>query len=147
MDASLRELWRDAGLSRRLALIAVGGFGRGELYPQSDVDVLVLLPSGLPHRGERLVEEFISRLWDVGLELGHSVRTVEECREEAAKDVTVQTALFETRLIAGSLGLFQELLKPCMRTSIHRPFSTRSGSSKNSVTANTRTAPTAWNPI
>jgi [protein-PII] uridylyltransferase len=109
VDASLRELWRDAGLSRRLALVAVGGFGRGELYPQSDVDVLVLLPSGLPQRGERLVEEFIGRLWDVGLDLGHSVRTIDECREEAAKDVTVQTALAEARLIAGSRRLFQKL--------------------------------------
>ena len=109
VDASLRELWRDAGLSRRLALVAVGGFGRGELYPHSDVDILVLLPSGLPHHGERLVEEFIGRLWDVGLDIGHSVRSVNECREEAAKDVTVQTALFEARLIAGNRGLFQEL--------------------------------------
>ena len=77
VEASLRELWRESHLPRQLALVAVGGFGRGELYPHSDVDVLVLLPHALDPTGIAQVEQFIGRLWDVGLELGHSVRTVE----------------------------------------------------------------------
>jgi len=109
VEACLRELWRDAGLPRSLALVAVGGFGRGELYPHSDVDVLLLLPPGLDAGGEAGVERFVGRLWDIGIELGHSVRTVEQCREEAAKDVTVQTSLLEARLIAGSRALFGSL--------------------------------------
>ena len=109
VDASLRELWRESRLPRQLALVAVGGYGRGELYPHSDVDVLCLLPHALDPAEAARVEAFIGRLWDVGLELGHSVRTVEECRDEAAKDVTVQTSLLEARLIAGSRTLFGEL--------------------------------------
>jgi len=109
VEATLRELWRESGLPRELALVAVGGFGRGELYPHSDVDVLVLLPHALDPAGAARVERFIGRLWDVGLELGHSVRTVAECRDEAAKDVTVQTSLLEARLITGSRTLFTQL--------------------------------------
>jgi [protein-PII] uridylyltransferase len=109
VDAALRELWHEAGLPRNLALVAVGGYGRGELYPRSDVDVLVLLPHALAPAAAARVEQFIGRLWDVGLELGHSVRTVDECRDEAAKDVTVQTSLLEARLIAGSRTAFGQL--------------------------------------
>ena len=109
VDAALRELWRDAALPRSLALVAVGGYGRGELYPHSDVDVLVLLPRAPDPAAAARVEQFVGRLWDVGLELGHSVRTVNECRDEAAKDVTVQTSLLEARWIAGSRTAFGSL--------------------------------------
>jgi [protein-PII] uridylyltransferase len=108
VDAALRDLWRDADLPRSLALIAVGGYGRGELYPHSDVDVLILLPGRLERTDEQAVEQFVGQMWDVGLELGHSVRTVGQCVEEAAKDITVQTALLEARLLGGSRGLFRE---------------------------------------
>jgi [protein-PII] uridylyltransferase len=120
VDAALRELWRDADLPRSLALVAVGGLGRGELYPHSDVDVLLLLPPGLDPSGEAGVERFVGRLWDIGIELGHSVRTVEQCREESAKDVTVQTSLLEARLIAGSRALFGSL-----RDRLQRSFDTQ----------------------
>jgi len=106
VDACLRELWLGAGLAPNLALVAVGGYGRGELYPYSDVDILVLLPDGVAATDEQAVERFVGRLWDTGLELGHSVRTVGQCREEAEKDLTVQTSLLEARLIAGSRALF-----------------------------------------
>jgi [protein-PII] uridylyltransferase len=117
VDRCLRELWRDAGLPRSLALVAVGGYGRGELYPHSDVDVLLLLPPELDAAEQSGVERFVGRLWDVGIELGHSVRSVEQCREEAAKDVTVQTSLLEARLIAGSRALFRAL-----HDRLHRSF-------------------------
>ncbi len=114
VDRCLRELWGAVGLPRSLALVAVGGYGRGELYPHSDVDVLVLLPPTLAAEARASVEEFVGTLWDVGLELGHSVRTVEQCREEAAKDLTVQTSLLEARLIAGNralVGQFHDALR------------------------------------
>ncbi len=106
-DQTLRTLWDEAGFGQQLALIAVGGFGRGELFPFSDVDVLLLLPeeAGAGVEPARL-EAFIGHCWDAGLEIGSSVRTVEECLAEAAKDVTVQTSLLESRLVAGDKRLY-----------------------------------------
>ena len=110
-DDALRGLWALGGFDGRLALAAVGGYGRGELFPCSDVDVLLLLPEGSdPARDEALrqrIERFISQCWDIGLEIGSSVRTVEQCLATAQGDVTVQTALLEARLVAGDRKLFR----------------------------------------
>ena len=111
-DDTLKALWHDADFGQELALAAVGGFGRGELFPYSDVDVLLLLPSGHadcidPGR----IEAFIGRCWDAGLEIGSSVRTIDECLSEAEKDVTVQTSLLESRLIAGDKKLYTTFRK------------------------------------
>ncbi|HEY9239182.1 MAG TPA: [protein-PII] uridylyltransferase, partial [Burkholderiaceae bacterium] len=87
---------------------AVGGYGRGELFPQSDVDVLVLLPPSAG--GDALkasIEAFITACWDIGLEIGSSVRTVGECIAMAKTDVTVQTALLESRYLCGSRRVFK----------------------------------------
>ena len=106
IDRTLRSLWREAALPASLALAAVGGYGRGELFPYSDVDLLVLLPSE-PDAGLRSkLEALIGSLWDAGLEPGHSVRTVGECVSESAKDITVQTSLLEARWLAGSRSVF-----------------------------------------
>ncbi|WP_295524748.1 [protein-PII] uridylyltransferase [uncultured Pseudacidovorax sp.] len=109
-DAALRALWQDAGFGDELALVAVGGYGRGELFPYSDVDVLLLLPAGSELEAARL-EAFIGRCWDAGLEIGSSVRTLDECLSESAKDVTVQTALLESRHVCGSKRLFTAFRK------------------------------------
>ncbi len=110
VDALLIQLWQQAGLAQDFALVAVGGFGRGELFPHSDVDVLVLLPDGqTPDNTTGLkekIETFIGSCWDSGLETGSSVRTVSECLAESAKDITVQTSLLESRLITGNTQLF-----------------------------------------
>jgi [protein-PII] uridylyltransferase len=107
IDGLLREVWEAAALPQTFALVAVGGYGRGEQFPFSDVDVLVLLPSEPPAEAAApALESFIGRLWDLGMELGHSVRTLQQCAEEAAKDITVQTALLEARLIRGSRSSF-----------------------------------------
>ncbi|WP_374666963.1 [protein-PII] uridylyltransferase [Ramlibacter sp.] len=118
VDDLLRALWVRAGLPEGLALVAVGGFGRGELYPHSDVDVLLLLPesaSGAPAEPDdelrRRIEAFIGSCWDAGLEIGSSVRTVAECVAQAAGDVTVQTSLLESRLVTGAQPLYKSFVK------------------------------------
>src|SRR6202142_8773 len=108
IDLLLRTLWQSrlsGELAARLALVAVGGYGRGELHPCSDVDLLVLVPSPLAEGERASVEQLVSFLWDIGLEGGHSVRTVAECAEESAADVGVMTTLMESRRIAGDLQL------------------------------------------
>ncbi|MGA8785305.1 MAG: [protein-PII] uridylyltransferase [Polaromonas sp.] len=112
-DTALQLLWQRAAFPPSACLVAVGGFGRGELFPHSDVDVLLLLPDGTRIEDDPVLkakaESFISNCWDSGLEIGSSVRTAADCVEEAAKDVTVQTALLEVRLIAGSKNNFLNL--------------------------------------
>ena len=106
IDRTLRSLWKEAALPGSLALAAVGGYGRGELFPHSDVDLLVLLPCEPDAELKAKLEALIGSLWDAGLEPGHGVRTIEECRVESAKDITVQTSLLEARWLCGSRSLF-----------------------------------------
>ncbi len=111
-DSLLTQLWEQAGLGAPLALLAVGGFGRAELFPYSDVDVVVLLPDGESLETNSAlkikIEAFIGSCWDAGLEIGSSVRTVKDCLAEAAKDVTVQTALLECRRVTGDAQLVSQ---------------------------------------
>lgn len=113
VDRQLQRLWAQAELPREAVLAAVGGYGRGELFPHSDVDVLVLLPDEAEaHRPGPLktaLEGFITACWDIGLEIGSSVRTRDECLIEAAGDLTVQTALLEARRLAGPVAAFVRL--------------------------------------
>ncbi|MGF6753964.1 [protein-PII] uridylyltransferase [Paraburkholderia sp. GAS42] len=107
-DSALVGAWNACELPESLALVAVGGFGRGELAPHSDIDILVLLPDEPLLHLESRIERFIGLAWDLGLELGSSVRTVSQCIDEAANDVTVRTALLEARRITGSAPLFEQ---------------------------------------
>ncbi len=109
VDDALRRLWVAVGLPRSVALVAVGGYGRGELYPASDVDVLFLLPAEVTPDTIARLEQLVGLLWDIGLDIGHSVRSVTQCVEESARDITVETTLLEARLLAGSRKLFREL--------------------------------------
>lgn len=112
-DSVLQQLWQGAGFDPEMALVAVGGYGRGELFPYSDVDVLVLLHEGVQlEQDEALrtrIESFIGACWDIGLEIGSSVRSRSECLAEAAQDITVQTSLLENRLVAGQREAWQAL--------------------------------------
>ena len=110
VDQTLHALWTAASMPGGMALVAVGGYGRSELFPHSDVDVLLLLPDELGTAAARpAVERFIAACWDIGLEIGSSVRSIDECVAESARDVTVQTALLESRLVVGPRRLFTAL--------------------------------------
>ena len=109
VDYILTEAWKQAGLCGEHVLIAVGGYGRGELYPFSDVDVLILL-NKTPDTGLRTqLESLVQCFWGLGLTIGHSVRTIDECLEESAHDITVQTSLLEARYVTGNRRLFKQM--------------------------------------
>ncbi len=109
VDKEVIRIWQACAMPPQASLLAVGGYGRGELFPASDVDVLVLLPQAADsHMRERL-SDMVGALWDIGLEIGHAVRTVDECIEVANEDITVQTTLLEARFLAGDKALFAEL--------------------------------------
>lgn len=110
VDGVLAELWLLDGLPHSAALLAVGGYGRGELYPYSDVDILVLLAEEPDAIECESIERFIGHLWDIGLDIGHSVRTVQACLDESARDITIQTNLLESRRLAGSKQLYEQFV-------------------------------------
>jgi [protein-PII] uridylyltransferase len=111
VDGALVRLARSHGVTRRAAIVAVGGYGRGELFPHSDVDVLIVVPEDASDDELGAVERLVGCLWDLGLQIGHSVRTVPECREQAAQDVTVLTSMIEARRLAGPVSLFDQFVK------------------------------------
>ncbi|MBV8046335.1 MAG: [protein-PII] uridylyltransferase [Paludibacterium sp.] len=109
VDRAVQGLWRALGFGDQATLIAVGGYGRGQLFPCSDIDVLILLPQAAPTALTDNVTRLISLMWDIGLEVGHSVRTQAECLSEAAGDITIETNMLEQRLIAGDRCAFDTL--------------------------------------
>lgn len=111
VDQILHEAWKrfDWSEDADIALLAVGGYGRGELLPHSDIDLLILLDSADHEVFREPIEGFLTLLWDIGLEVGQSVRSVDECAEEARADLTVITNLMESRTIAGPERLRQRM--------------------------------------
>lgn len=108
IDGYLRRIWRQLCMPERLSLIAAGGYGRCELYPKSDIDLLILLDDEPDEDLQQKLHELIALLWDIGLEVGHSIRTIAQCLTEAC-DITVQTNLLEIRLLCGNEALFTSL--------------------------------------
>ena len=111
IDELLHDMWQQHQLdnSTQASLVAVGGYGRQEMHPASDVDLLILLANDPDTEAEQNLSDFVTRLWDLGLEIGHSVRTLEECVTEAANDLTVITNLIESRYLCGDKALFEQL--------------------------------------
>jgi [protein-PII] uridylyltransferase len=114
VDSTLRKLWQapsgtDASAADPLTLVAVGGYGRGTLFPGSDIDLLILTPSALSATQKDFIEGFLSSLWDLQMQVGHSVRSVDECLQEARQDLGIATTLLESRYLAGSRALLQDL--------------------------------------
>jgi [protein-PII] uridylyltransferase len=108
VDIALRAAWinHTGKFAGDLALVAVGGYGRGELHPCSDIDIMVLLPKSDSAGWQPDIERFLTFLWDIGLEVGHSVRSIDDCQRESLADISVATTLFEARLLAGPEPLF-----------------------------------------
>ncbi|MFZ6639170.1 [protein-PII] uridylyltransferase [Undibacterium sp. TC4M20W] len=109
VDQQLSKIWRHFEFPKEAALVAVGGYGRGELFPYSDVDVLILLQERPDAALREKLEKLVQLFWDIGLDIGHSIRTIDECLQESAADITVQTSLLEARLVTGSRKLFKEM--------------------------------------
>ncbi|MHC1480268.1 [protein-PII] uridylyltransferase [Frateuria aurantia] len=109
IDNLLEHVWvASLGEPRDAALFACGGYGRGLLFPHSDVDLLVLVDQGDAGRA-RALEQFLATLWDIGLKIGSAVRNATQCRELAAADLSVFTSLMDARLIAGDASLQREV--------------------------------------
>jgi len=123
VDRVVRRIWESVGAPEGTALVAVGGYGRAALFPFSDVDILVLLSRPLPDKPvESAIERFIGLLWDAGIEVAHSVRTVDDCETEMASDVTLRTSLLEHRLLDGSPALYARFRRHFLATLDVRGF-------------------------
>jgi [protein-PII] uridylyltransferase len=103
-DENKQSWWKT-----RISLVAVGGYGRGELHPHSDIDLLILLERNHYQKHASNIQSFLTLLWDIGLEVGHSVRSIAECKAQARLDVTVITAMIEGRTIVGDSELFKRV--------------------------------------
>ena len=108
-DLILRHAWNRFEWNADISLIAVGGYGRGELHPHSDIDLLILMRRDKPDRYRQSIEQFLTFLWDIQLKIGHSTRSISQCVDEAKGDITVATNLMETRLLVGDRELLDKL--------------------------------------
>jgi [protein-PII] uridylyltransferase len=111
IDQLLRHAWQAMISCENLALVAVGGYGRGELHPASDIDLMILEKNRSNKETNQQIQQFLTFLWDIGLEVGHSVRTVKDCISEGRADITVATNIMESRLLAGKSELFESMRK------------------------------------
>ena len=117
VDGVLQDVWMALAMPDNCALAAVGGYGHGQLYPGSDIDLLILVPDEQhtcndSHAAQQL-ERLIGLLWDIGLDIGHSVRSVNQCLDEAERDITVKTSLLEARYLAGARSLYEDFEQSC----------------------------------
>ena len=110
-DLMLSYAWDRFPWDKDISLIAVGGYGRGELHPHSDIDLLILMRRNQPQKYRASIEQFLAFLWDIKLTIGHSVRSLSQCVDEAKRDITIATNIMETRLICGNHELRDAMLK------------------------------------
>ncbi|RKZ47155.1 MAG: [protein-PII] uridylyltransferase [Gammaproteobacteria bacterium] len=111
IDQLLIHAWQSMISCEDLALVAVGGYGRGELHPASDIDLMILEKSRSNKTTNQQIQQFLTFLWDIGLEVGQSVRTVKDCIAEGRADITVATNIMEARLLVGDTVLFDSMRK------------------------------------
>jgi len=110
--------WKDAN---DISLIAVGGYGRGELHPYSDIDIQILLAKNNKDKYKADIESFLTFLWDINLEIGQSVRSIKENQQVAARDITVATALIESRTLTGNTQLLDTVMSQIERKKVWKP--------------------------
>ena len=119
IDEHLKSLWASCNIPEEISLIAVGGYGREELFPYSDIDILILIPNINTKETNEKVSSFITACWDIGMKIGHSVRTLKDTRFEIHKDIKTTTNLLESRLIKGSKKDFNALSE-CIKNEINQ---------------------------
>lgn len=113
IDELLARLWEHFSLTEiyDLSLVAVGGYGRGELHPKSDIDILILFSDQLDAESESKISDFITLLWDLKLDVGHSVRSLKDCLEQGRADITVATSMIEARYLHGNKRGYEKLIE------------------------------------
>ena len=109
VDQILNKLWQSLKFEDEASLVACGGYGRQELFPFSDVDLLLLIPKKVNHSLNQKIEQFITLAWDIGLRISHSVRNLDDTKREIKKDITVHTNLLESRYLDGDKTLYKHL--------------------------------------
>ncbi|MDQ7048493.1 MAG: [protein-PII] uridylyltransferase [Enterobacterales bacterium] len=109
IDRLLTSIWHHLEISKACCLIAVGGYGRGELHPYSDIDLLILSQSELSPLDSQKISQFVTLLWDIGLIVGQATRTVKQCTQLAKQDLTVVTNIMESRCLAGNIEFFIQM--------------------------------------
>src|SRR5438067_8866081 len=120
MDAIIRVLFEFVGThlypsenpsdSEHMAIVATGGYGRGLMAPESDIDILFLLPYKQTAWGESVAEAILYCLWDMGLKVGHATRSIDESIRQARADMTIRTAVLESRFLVGDQKLHDQLV-------------------------------------
>ena len=109
VDRLLIKIWESFAISKNIALVAVGGYGREELFPYSDVDILIIFEKKISNSDQESISQFITNCWDLGFKIGHSVRNIKETKQEFKADITTATNLIESRFIIGSLSIFNKM--------------------------------------
>ena len=120
IDQLVIRAWQFIVTTKDITLVAVGGYGRRELHPYSDIDLMIL--QNTRNAADDDIQKFIAFLWDIGLEVGHSVRTIKDCVKEGRADITVITNLTESRFLAGQQTLFEAM---CWATGAGKIWSTK----------------------
>ena len=109
IDGLLKRIWADQSFDRKITLVAVGGYGREELHLHSDIDIMILIPNQSYSKYEEKISNFLTILWDVGIEIGHSTRGLSDCIL-AMSDLSIATNILESRFICGSKVLFEKCI-------------------------------------
>ncbi len=127
-DVNNLEAYKDSNHMEQFALVAVGGYGRGELNPCSDVDLLFLVQDNIDPVTDQFIQEVVSVLWGIGLEIGQSCRTIKDCIKLAKGDLTIKTSMIETRFLTGNIELFEKLVgsvtRKVLKTNVNEFFET-----------------------
>ena len=111
IDVLLRNIWNSFDIPNdAAALIAIGGYGRRELFPESDIDIMIVLKEERDESVKQKIESFLTFLWDINLHIAQSVRTINDCIEESKKDITVLTSLMEHYFLTGDNGLYAQVI-------------------------------------
>ena len=109
VDQLLIKVWQSLPISKNIVLVAVGGYGRKELFPFSDVDILIVFEKKIASSDQNAISQFVTNCWDLGFKIGHSVRNIKQTKQEFNADITTATNLIESRFLNGSSLVFNKM--------------------------------------